>query len=340
MKIGVAVPVKRGSKRGNEITALRWKSILTELGHDVVVFTNLEPTPDLDCLVAIHAIQCHELFCRFRRDFPDRKLIVCLSGTDLHGVFEKSQDEGELSGVQDNASSDQNKVLALESLNAADAIILLEPVGLKKLPLELHGKCHVIFQSAEPFAGHSSCPSPAGDSFQVSVIGHLRIQKDPMLAAYASRLLPECSKISLVHAGAILDSNYESEVQAEQTNNPRYHWLAKLEHDEALRVLVESDLTVLTSRQEGAPSIVSEAIVNGVPLLATRIDATRGMLGENYPGFFEVGDAQGLAELMFRAEQDLGFRNELRSALALRSELFTRSAEKEAWNRLLLELSC
>ena len=53
-------------------------------------------------------------------------------------------------------------------------------------------------------------------------------------------------------------------------------------------------------------------------MIASRIPGAVGMLGPDHPGYFEVGDAQGLAERLERLERDAAWR----------AELATRSAER------------
>ena len=79
----------------------------------------------------------------------------------------------------------------------------------------------------------------------------------------------------------------------------------------------------------------SEAIVCGVPVLATRIGGSVGLLGDSYPGYFEPGDTDGLAALLGRAETDAHYYGELlRTGEVLRPKL-SPAAEREAWRLLL-----
>lgn len=361
MKIGIVIPVVIGSRRGNEITALRWQALLTEMGHEVVVTTWQQQVPDVDGLIALNAVRTQASVREFKQKYPDRPVVVCLTGTDLHGVFDDDSggdDEnrvsstvaaspGQYSTAEFEAS--ETRRLAESSLRLAERIILLEPRGMRKLPRDLQSRCVVIFQSAEPWENHGleKHEQVTGvdknwarqeSTFDVSLIGHLRHQKDPMLAAEAIRRLPVSSKIRLIHVGEILEDRYRAAVERELAANRRYRWLGKLDHQAALQVLVDSRLTLLTSRHEGAPSIISEAIVNGVPLLATRIDATIGMLGDDYPGLFDVGDVATLTTLLLRFEQDPDFGILLKQSLDRRRRRFTRAAERESWKALLASI--
>ncbi len=103
--------------------------------------------------------------------------------------------------------------------------------------------------------------------------------------------------------------------------------------------MASSRVLVLCSASEGGANVVSEAIACGVPVLSTRIDGSVGLLGEDYPGYFGVGDDSELAELLQRVETDAGFLGELRCRCDALAPLFTRKAERRAWRDLLLELS-
>jgi glycosyltransferase involved in cell wall biosynthesis len=56
----------------------------------------------------------------------------------------------------------------------------------------------------------------------------------------------------------------------------------------------------ICSRMEGGANVIIEAVTSGVPVLASDISGNRGMLGEDYAGFFPPGDAAALARLIDR----------------------------------------
>jgi glycosyltransferase involved in cell wall biosynthesis len=85
--------------------------------------------------------------------------------------------------------------------------------------------------------------------------------------------------------------------------------------------------------------VISEAIVAGAPVIASRIDGNVGLLGEDYPGYFEAGDAKGLARLLETAEANAVFLAELKSRCVRRARLFAPERERKTWERLLEELS-
>jgi glycosyltransferase involved in cell wall biosynthesis len=95
---------------------------------------------------------------------------------------------------------------------------------------------------------------------------------------------------------------------------------------------------VLTSEMEGGANVVSEALACSVPVLCSRIPGSIGILGTDYPGYFEVGDTEGLAALLARAEDDRAFLADLRRRGRSLAPLVSPARERESWSRLLREL--
>ena len=90
---------------------------------------------------------------------------------------------------------------------------------------------------------------------------------------------------------------------------------------------------------EGGANVVGEALAAGVPVISSRIGGTLGILGDDYPGYFPVGDTRALAKLLTRAEADDGFLEDLRRQCAAKAYLVKPQREREAWRQLLEELT-
>jgi glycosyltransferase involved in cell wall biosynthesis len=121
-------------------------------------------------------------------------------------------------------------------------------------------------------------------------------------------------------------------------DNPRYVWHDDVPRAAVRRLLRRSHAMVLSSINEGGAHAVSEAIVAGVPVLASRMDGNVGLLGAGYPGYFPVGNTRALARLLRRVETDPDFVTALRRAIARRASLFRPAREVAAWRKLLAEL--
>ena len=319
MRIALVTPASPGSLSGNRVTAERWAGMLNELGHEASVEESDTPealAADPDLLVALHARKSARAIASFRSRHPQRALVVALTGTDLYGGLEGDE-------------------TALRSLAMATRLVALQPKGLEELPAELRPKVHVIVQSAvAPLARPEALP----DCFEVVVSGHLREVKDPFRAAEAARLLPASSRLRITHLGAALEAEMERRARAETAGNPRYLWLGPLPRQQALAVVARSRLLALTSLMEGGANVVCEALACGTPVVSSRIPGSIGLLGEDYPGYFPVGDTEALAALLLRAETDPAFYADLQERCAHLSSLVQPARERESWRELLASL--
>jgi putative glycosyltransferase (TIGR04348 family) len=314
--VAIVTPAPRGSRKGNRVTTLRWAKRLRELGCRVRVFEQWSGEP-CDLLVALHAKRSHASLVRHARACPHAPRVLALTGTDLYGDIHADAD-------------------AQESLELATRLILLQPLGIRQLPRRLSHKACTIRQSARAPSRLLRQPE---DLFTICVLGHLREVKDPFLAARAVRLLPSGSRVRVLHLGAALNELQRAHALEEEAQSAgRWRWLGERPRAEALRILGGSQLLALTSLQEGGANVVTEAIACGIPVVSSRIEGSLGILGGDYPGYFEVRDAAGLAALLRRCETDPACYAALRTHCERLRPLVEPACEREAWARLLAEL--
>ncbi len=316
MKIELITPAAANARNGNRGTAVRWAAMLRQLGHRVNVTQSYEGGL-CDLMIALHARRSFDSIHRFHQAYPELPLIVVLTGTDLYRDI-------------------RNNPKAQKSLEMATRLIVLQSMGIRELPLRFRAKTRVIYQSAPRF---KECAQPPAKGFKVCVIGHLRSEKDPMRTAIASHLLPPSSKISVVHIGRALAEPLKKRASAEAARNPRYHWLGDLPHWRTMRILSRAHLLSITSRMEGSSNVLCEAIALSVPVIASRISGLVGTLGENYPGYFPVGNARKLADLLQRAESNAEFYLDLKKSCARPRPLLDPERELACLEKLLGELS-
>jgi putative glycosyltransferase (TIGR04348 family) len=309
--IVIISPASAKANNGNWRTAARWKRFLSA-AYRVSVATDGD-VPAADAVIALHAGRSAKQIAAFARSCPRCPLIVALTGTDLYRDIHTAAD-------------------AQRSLELASRLVVLQAAGIDELPEHLRGKTSVIYQSAAAL-------KPADDMenrrfFTVSMVGHLRDEKDPLTFMRAVEMTSH-ARLRFLHIGGAADPRLECQARLLQERNARYRWLDNLAHGRTRELLKRSRLTVIASKMEGGANVIAEAVTSGVPVLASNISGNRGMLGDDYGGYFPAGDGKSLAALIDRSAQDREFLSLLRRQCAERAPLFSPEREKAALLQLM-----
>ena len=299
---------------GNRITALRWQNFLEKLGYAVVV-TEFWSGEDASMLIALHAYRSHASIMEFHEHYPDRPIILVLTGTDLY---------------RDMAVHDE----VVRSMEIADQLIVLQSSALDSIPAHLRHKARVIYQSVQVDAPNTVTST----DFPVIVIGHLREEKDPFCIARCLPLMPLNSKIMVLHLGMAMNQQMERTAGEYSETLERYQWIGELSHVDTLKALSRSRLMVISSRMEGGAHVVSEAIALGVPVIASDIPGNRGLLGDDYVGYYPVGDEAELASLLSRAETMPDFYSALKKQIDTLKDLVSPDREMQSIQELTTQL--
>lgn len=310
--ITIVTPARAGARNGNRHTAQRWAAHLRALGHRVSVGTAWNGKA-CDLLLALHARRSHSSVLAYRERFPGKPLVVALTGTDLYKDLPESRE-------------------ARESLALADRVIVLQEDALRLLDSSIRKKTRIVHQSANPAVRRAPRKAP----FRVAVVGHLREEKDPFRAALAlSRVKGD---IEVVQIGDALAPDFSRQAKTLMRRDRRYRWLGGRTHPSTMNWIARSHLLVVSSVMEGGANVISEAARIGTPVLASRVSGNVGMLGGNYPGYFQLFDDRGLARLIERAATDPVFYRKMERAIAARRGLFAPTAERRALRAALQEL--
>jgi putative glycosyltransferase (TIGR04348 family) len=312
--IWIVSPASARANNGNWQSASRWARFL-RTRYRVTIAQQWpdddgagEAPPDL--LIALHARRSAPSLDAWTRSHPQRPSLLLLTGTDLYR------------DIQTDAS-------AQRSLQQASALVVLQPDGVQVLPPLLRPKTSVIYQSAATLRPASGARRHA----DICMIGHLRAEKDPLTFMRAAALV-QAPTARLVHIGGALESALAQAAQDTAAQQPRYRWLGAMPHAATRQRLKRCRAMVLTSHMEGGANVIIEAVCAGVPVLASDIGGNRGMLGDDYAGYFPPGDAAALARLIDRIINDQQFYAVLRAQCDARAPLFAPAAEQAA----LLEL--
>ena len=318
LRVVIVSPALADANNGNWQTARRWQRLLSAHSARIVRQWPDAQAGDDDVMLALHARRSAESVQAWHARHGQRGLGVVLTGTDLY---------------RDIAQDMQ----AQRSLALAHSLVVLQGLGVRRLPSGYQAKAHVIFQST----GTRRTLPKTSRHLRVVMVGHLREEKDPLTLMAVARLLTPGAGVFIDHIGAALDPALGQAAQATQAQCPHYRWLGAISHAQTLQRIQRAHLLVHCSRMEGGAHVLMEAICSGTPVLASRIDGNVGLLGEDYAGYIEPGDAPALADLLEACRTtDKGHRlvAHLQHQCALRAPLFEPQAERAALHHWVQDL--
>ena len=303
-------PALANANNGNANTASRWQGFLAA-DADASLALSWDGAP-VDIMLALHAARSADSISRFASAYPDRPLIVVLTGTDLY-------------------RDAKTKPAVLHSMEVATHLVVLQDQALLELAPHLRNKARVIIQSAPRLARIK----PNKTTFDFVTVGHLRDEKDPLTLMRAAQLIPAASPIRVLHIGAALDEALGEAARQTVAHCAHYRWLGGLPRSQTRRWIARSQALIHPSVMEGGAHVIIEAVQSQVPVLASHISGNIGMLGEDYAGYFPLGDADALAKLMLRFASDQTFAAHLRAQCAARAALFEPRHEQQLVRQLL-----
>ena len=307
--ICIISPALAAANNGNWQTAKRWQHMLSSDYH-VEIMLQWDGKP-YDAMLALHARRSADSIAQWSAKFPDKLIVLALTGTDLY---------------RDIAVDP----LAQQSLKLAHRLVVLQDMGPKSLPAEFQSKCQVIFQSTP----RRQPVLKTTQKLRALMVGHLRSEKSPETYFAAARSLAHRSDIVLDHIGAPLDAELGKQARQLALEVPTYRYLGEQTHAATRARIARAHVLVHPSRMEGGAHVVMEAVMSGTPVLASRIDGNVGMLGADYAGYFDCGDADQLAKALIacRDGQNLPSSKlaQLTRQCSFREKLFEPMAEQVA----------
>jgi putative glycosyltransferase (TIGR04348 family) len=299
-RIVIVTPALAAANNGNWQTARRWAGML---GPDYPVRLTAQwaagDMADDELMIALHARRSAPSILAWRRAHPRRPLVVVLTGTDLYRDIAVDAD-------------------ARHSLDLADRLVVLQPLGINSLPEHHRAKTVVVVQSSPT----RQTLAKTSRHLRVLMVGHLREEKSPTTFFDAARLLSSRADILLDHIGAPLDPALGDAARELSAGLPRYRWLGALPHEATRRRIQAAHVLVHASRMEGGAHVVIEAVTSGTPVIASRIDGNVGLLGDVYGGYFPCGDDDALAGLLVQCRDDPAMLATLRRQCAARAADF------------------
>jgi putative glycosyltransferase (TIGR04348 family) len=309
-------PAMAEANNGNWHTAHRWAQFLS--GHCDIALQKQWPLPGgassptgtAQAMIALHARRSADSIRAWAEAFPDKPLIVVLTGTDLYRDI-------------------HSDTAAQQSLALASHLVVLQEAGLAALPAAWHSKTQVIYQSATALQPARK----SSRSFRAVMVGHLREVKGPLtfMQAATHDFAPG---IYFDQIGQALEPRFAEAAQATAQRTTRYRWLGGLTRAATRQRIKRAHVLVNCSQMEGGAQVILEAVQSGTPVLASRVSGNLGMLGTDYAGYFALGDDAELAGLVRRCALEADFLALLQKQCRQRAHLFDPQEEK----RLVINL--
>ncbi len=285
----IVSPALADSNNGNWQTARRWQLFLS--GHFNVRIvkhweSNLATQNDV-AMIALHARRSADSIAAWAQSRgTDAQgslgLILALTGTDLYRDIDTDE-------------------TAQKSLELARHLIVLQEKGTEKLGEALQEKTSVIFQSTSS----RKTLAKAKRRLKVVMVGHLRDEKMPQTLMEAAVLLRAYPDIFIDHIGGPLDPELAQAAEETMQACPNYRWLGNQPHSTTRARIQRAHVLVHASKMEGGAHVIMEAVCSGTPVVASYIDGNIGMLGAGYPGYFPLGNAHALANVLTQLQEDI-----------------------------------
>jgi putative glycosyltransferase (TIGR04348 family) len=313
--IRIVTPALADANNGNWRTAHRWQTLLSPTFKVIVQGDWTDESCDI--LIALHARRSAASIVRFRASHLAKPLIVVLTGTDLYRDLETSDE-------------------ARQSLTLADALIVLQEDAIQFIPIEHRKKTHVVYQSAKQLAPGTE--AKLKHKLNCVVVGHLREEKDPATIFRAVEKINTNDHIHILHIGAPLDESLAATAKKLVAQYPHYHWSGAMVHGLTRAAIKRAHLLIHPSVMEGGANVIVEALTSGTPVIASKMSGNVGMLGQNYEGYFPVGDEIALVDLLKRCADDPNFMSRLGNACQARAKLFLPGTERDSLRKIVNQI--
>jgi glycosyltransferase involved in cell wall biosynthesis len=236
-----------------------------------------------DIILAFHAFYCGEIACRQARRLTI-PCIVTITGSDIN---------------EPHFREHRRMQTAMEM---ADAVVCFDE-GVATLVNRYFQHCRgrlvLIPQGVDSLT--VSTPSNIvipDDAFVLLLPAALRQVKNiefPLRAL--APIAGQNSKIMLVIAGGVIESEYADMIRDMVTAAPFALWLGEVPHDRMGTLYARADIVLNCSRYEGMPNSLLEAMALARPVVAANIAGNRSLIRDKETGWLYSG-ATELAALV------------------------------------------
>jgi glycosyltransferase involved in cell wall biosynthesis len=194
-------------------------------------------------------------------------------------------------------------------MSRADAVVALSQreADLQRRQYSLLGAIHEVIPNGISSGDYRYARrNNAGKNhpWQILYVGQLIDLKRVDLLLHALALLPQRTELQLAYHNAALEALLR-EMASDLGLGERIHFLGPKRPEELSALYQEADVFVLPSAAEALPSVVTEAMLCGIPIVATDVGGVREQLG-GYGVVVPPGQADALAKGIGQALDQYG----------------------------------
>ena len=130
----------------------------------------------------------------------------------------------------------------------------------------------------------------------------------PMFLKVAEKVISENNKISFLYVGNGKDLNKYKYLAKEKGIDEKIFFVGRQE--KILQILKSCDIFILTSKREGMPNVIIEAMAAKTPVISTKVDGVNDIITDNVNGcLIESEDSDEMKNKIFKILSNDDLRN-------------------------------
>jgi glycosyltransferase involved in cell wall biosynthesis len=237
-----------------------------------------------------------------------------------------------------------------ESFARADALVVFHEdarEAVRRCVPAAAGKIHVIAQGVTPPVAGSDARhirqryGIRPEAVVFLMVAGIRPVKN-LAAAFAafSEMEKTVETVELLLAGPIIDRNEAERVFSMGSKLQRFRYLGEMAPPEVRELMAAADVFLNTSLHEGMSGSVLEAMVAGLPVIASNVAGNCALVRDNENGLlFTPEDTRELIKAALRLARDMSLRSRLGDAgKKMAAAVYSPKQEIEKYQRLYRSL--
>ena len=243
----------------------------------------------------------------------------------------------------DSLLSKKSNVIVFNSKFQSQKLLSVENISPKKVCVIHNGVDFKQSENIVPMNLYNEFSIPMGNRVICS-IGNLTSPKNiPMFIEIAENILSKNNNMTFIYIG---DSQFQSgcpklrqyrRVIQKKNLNEKVLFLGY--QDNIISILKACFIFVLTSKQEGMPNALIEAIIANVPVVSTNVDGVPELIIDGYNGFLvKSKDANKMIEKINQLLHDDNLRYSFcKNALKTAKYMFDMNKMIDSYEKILLQ---